>query len=410
MSRIIFFLVVFIIFDLYAYQAFKTLFKQPWLHWVYFGFSVLLLGAFIYQLTALKSVRMANASQMYIFGVVMAVYFGKFFVLVIMAMEDIIRLGIAAVVKLNDTSEAFHIPSRRKFVSTIALGLAAIPFTSLLVGMVRGKYNYKVLKYSLEFDDLPDEFDGFTLTQISDVHSGSFDNAEKVNYGINLINEQGSDVILFTGDLVNNVAEEMTQWKKSFSKLKAKEGVYSVLGNHDYGDYVQWDSEEAKAKNLEDLKVLQAEMGWDLLLNEHRTFTRNDAQISLIGIENWGAGGFKKAGDLEKAYSGLSKEDFTILMSHDPSHWKEQVKGNDEKNIQLTLSGHTHGMQYGIEIPGWFKWSPVKYRYENWAGIYEEFGRYINVNRGFGFIGYPGRVGIWPEISVIELKKRARTT
>ncbi len=273
--------------------------------------------------------------------------------------------------------------------------------------MFTGKYNYKVLRYSLTFDDLPEAFDGYTITQISDIHSGSFDNENKVAYGVDLINQQKSDVILFTGDLVNNMTAEMKPWKSLFATLQAKDGVFSVLGNHDYGEYMRWESSEAKAKNLADLKTLQKEMGWDLLLNEHRTLERDGSQIKLIGVENWGQG-FKQAGDLQKASAGIVKSDFKILMSHDPTHWKEQVKGSD-LNYHLTLSGHTHGMQYGIEIPGWIKWSPVKYRYENWAGIYEEFGRYINVNRGFGFIGYPGRVGIWPEVSVIELKKRRDT-
>ena len=320
--------------------------------------------------------------------------------------EDIFRLFSGLYTKIN-SNDSFYLPSRRKFVSTIALGLAAIPFTSLLYGMYKGRYNYKVLKYALEFDDLPEAFHGYTLTQISDIHSGSFSDEEKVKYAVDLVNQQKSDIILFTGDLVNNLAEEMQRWKTTFSSLKAADGVYSVLGNHDYGDYVNWNSQSEKAENLSQLKQLQKEMGWDLLLNENRTLSKNGEQIKLIGVENWGEGGFKKAGDLKKASEGVSKEDFKIVMSHDPSHWQSQIK-TDERNYQLTLSGHTHGMQFGIEIPGVIRWSPVKYRYENWAGIYEELGRYINVNRGFGFLGYPGRVGIWPEITVIQLKKKGK--
>lgn len=319
--------------------------------------------------------------------------------------EDIIRFGVGLFSKFAGSDDGFYLPSRRRFLSTLAVGVAAIPFTSLLYGMYRGKYNYQVLKYVLEFEDLPEAFDGYKITQISDVHSGSFDNEKKVIYGIDLINQQKSDLILFTGDLVNNRADEMIPWKSHFSGLQAKDGVYSVLGNHDYGDYIEWTSEQEKAQNLKDLMQIQKDMGWRLLLNENTELTKNGEVIKLIGVENWGAGGFKKAGDLHKACQGIDKADFKILMSHDPSHWKEQVK-QDDRNFQLTLSGHTHGMQFGIEIPGWFKWSPVKYRYENWAGIYEELGRYINVNRGFGFIGYPGRVGIWPEVTVIQLKKR----
>jgi len=273
--------------------------------------------------------------------------------------------------------------------------------------MYWGKYNYKVLKYVLYFDDLPSAFDGYRITQISDIHSGSFDNHEKIKYGVDLINEQESDIVLFTGDLVNNKAEEMDTWKSTFAQISAKDGVFSVLGNHDYGDYVQWESDAARIANIEDLKAVHADMGWDLLLNEHRFLERNGERIALVGVENWGAGGFKKKGDLDLAGKGVAKEDFKVLMSHDPSYWQEKIK-SDPNHYHLTLSGHTHGMQFGIEIPGWFKWSPVSYRYENWAGIYEEFGRYINVNRGFGYLAYPGRVGIWPEVSVIELRKGSK--
>lgn len=408
MIRWIIFIAIYIAIDIYAFQAFRTFTKNNWVAAAYILISVGLLFSFIYQITSGDSSRTMTPARMYTFGLILAIFFPKMLVALVMLLEDIIRLLVASVARIGGISETFFIPSRRKFISVVALSLGAIPFSSLLYGMFRGKYNYQVLKYALEFDDLPEAFDGYTITQISDVHSGSFDNKKKVAYGIDLINQQQGDVILFTGDLVNNVAEEMTPWKELFGSLQAKDGVYSVLGNHDYGDYVRWNSEEEKQRNLDTLKRLQSEMGWDLLLNEHRTISRNGEQIKLVGVENWGAGGFKKAGDLDKACEGVAKEDFKILMSHDPSHWQQKVK-QDERHFHLTLSGHTHGMQFGIEIPGWIKWSPVKYRYENWAGIYEAFGRYINVNRGFGFIGYPGRVGIWPEVSVITLKKRRDT-
>jgi len=286
--------------------------------------------------------------------------------------------------------------------------MAALPFGALLYGMVKGRYNYKVLRYTMEYDDLPEAFDGYQITQISDIHSGSFDNKEKLEYAIDLINEQKSDVLLFTGDLVNNKAEEMYPWKSVFSKLEAKDGMFSILGNHDYGDYIEWDSAQAKKANLEELKSLQKDIGFDLLLNESRYLKKGNDRIALVGVENWGKGGFKKAGDLKKAASAIDKNDFKILMSHDPSHWEEKVI-HDEYHYHLTLSGHTHGMQFGIEIPGWIKWSPAKWRYKYWAGIYKEMGQYINVNRGFGFLGYHGRVGIWPEITVITLKKKLLT-
>lgn len=394
---------IYILIDIYAFQAVKTISKNNWIYGLYAFSSLVLLVLFIYALSSGEA--RTNPKMAYIFGVFLAFFVPKLFLVIFMFGEDVVRIITSLFSKVFGTAERVHLPSRRKFVSTLALAIAAIPFSTLLYGMIRGKYNYKVLQYALEFEDLPEAFDGYTLTQISDLHCGSFDNEEKVKYGIDLINEQQSDAILFTGDLVNNTADELLPWKKHFEKLKATDGVFSVLGNHDYGDYVRWDSEEAKNENLIELKNIQKEMGWKLLLNEHISIDRSEQSIKLIGVENWGAGGFKKAGDLEQACEGVSKTDFKVLMSHDPSHWAEEVK-KDERHFHLTLSGHTHGMQFGIEIPGWFKWSPVKYRYDNWAGIYEEFGRFINVNRGFGFIGYPGRVGIYPEITVIKLKKK----
>ena len=399
-------IVFYILIDIYAFQAIKTISKNHFIHGVYVLSSVAILVFFIYAITSPDA--RTNPKMMYIYGLFLALFVPKIVAVIAMFGEDVIRVFVGVFYKIGGGSEASFMPSRRKFVSTVALGVAAIPFAALLYGMIKGKYNYKVLKYTLEFEDLPSSFDGYTLTQISDIHSGSFDNPEKVKYAVDLVNKQQSDLILFTGDLVNNVAQEMDAWKDTFATLKAKDGVYSVLGNHDYGDYVSWESAEKKQENLQALIALQKDMGWDVLLNESRTIKKNQQAIKLVGVENWGEGGFKKAGDLEKACADVSAQDFTILMSHDPSHWQSRVKEHP-KNIQLTLSGHTHGMQFGIEIPGWFKWSPVKYRYQNWAGIYKEFGRYINVNRGFGYLGYPGRVGIWPEVTVITLKKKSKT-
>ncbi|MCG2417721.1 metallophosphoesterase [Aequorivita sp. F47161] len=403
------FIAIYILVDIYAFQAIRTLTKNPWIYSIYVFLSLAVLAALIYQVSTLGAGKVLDIKSMYVFGIFLTVFVPKLLIVVFMFGEDIARFFVGIFMKVAGSDEAQFMASRRKFVSTIALGIAAIPFASLLYGMIQGKYNYKVLKYSLEFDDLPEEFDGFTLTQLSDVHSGSFDNREKVEYAVNLINEQQSDVILFTGDLVNNLAEEMDDWKQLFSSLKAPNGVFSILGNHDYGDYVKWDSAAAQAENLRKLKNIQNEMGWNLLLNENRFIEKNGQKIAVVGVENWGLNGFKQAGDINKACEGISNSDFKILLSHDPSHWQAQVK-DSPRNFQLTLSGHTHGMQFGIEIPGIIKWSPIKYRYKNWAGIYEEFGRYINVNRGFGFLGYPGRIGIWPEITVIKLKRKKPQT
>lgn len=406
--RWILFIVIYLLVDIYAFQALRTLTKSPWITWAYFLISLVVLAGLFYEISFMGSGKMMQPPKMYFFGIFLAIFIPKLIVVLFMFGEDIIRFFVGLFMKVAGSQDTPFMGSRRKFVSTIAWGIAAIPFASLIYGMVQGKYNYKVLKYTLEFEDLPDAFDGYTLTQLSDIHCGSFDDHHKVEYAVDLANRQNSDVILFTGDLVNNMADEIEKWQSTFSKLSAADGVYSVLGNHDYGDYMNWESQTDKANNLQKLKNIQREMGWDLLLNENRYLERNGARIALVGVENWGDHGFIKAGDLDKASEGISTSDFKILMSHDPSHWQEKVK-EDPRNFHLTLSGHTHGMQFGVEIPGLVKWSPIQYRYKNWAGIYEEFGRFINVNRGFGFLGYPGRVGIWPEITVIKLKKKGYT-
>ena len=393
--------------DLYGYQAVRSFSKNMWVGIIYFLISAFVIGNLIYQFNQPNQGGTFSGIRGYAIGIFLAFFVSKIVLAVIMLGEDIVRVPVALVQRIFGDSEAISIPSRRKFLSTVALGLAAIPFASLLYGMYKGKYDFRVLKYTLYFEDLPDAFDGYRISQISDIHSGSFDNKNKIEYGVELLKEQDSDLVVFTGDLVNNKASEMEDWKDLFSRVNARDGVYSVLGNHDYGDYHDWESAEAKKENLQRLKETHTEMGWNLMLNENRFIEKNGERIALVGVENWGAGGFKKAGDLEKAGTGVEKNDFKILLSHDPSHWEQEVKTH-EKHYHLTLSGHTHGMQFGIEIPGWFRWSPVQYRYKHWAGIYEEAGRYINVNRGFGFLAYPGRVGIWPEISVIELKKGSK--
>ncbi|MBO0322919.1 metallophosphoesterase [Muricauda sp. CAU 1633] len=407
MSRFIVLAILYVVLAIYGFQAFRTLFKSPLVHWTYIA---LFLGALIFL--TVKVITYDSGDGFKGTAAIAGSIFAAFFLLALvlgffLLLEDIVRLigfGYNKIVGVSNP-DAGYFPSRRIFVSGLALGLAALPFGALLYGMYRGKYNYQVLKYELEFDDLPDAFHNYQITQISDVHSGSFDDYKKVEYGVNLVNEQRSDVIFFTGDIVNNRSNELEPWKEVFSRLEAKDGVFSILGNHDYGDYASWETEEAKAQNLEDLMAMQHEMGFDLMLNTNRYLEKDGQKIALLGVENWGRGGFKKAGDLEKAKDGIHKDDFKILLSHDPSHWEDVVL-QDDYHFHLTLSGHTHGMQFGVEIPGWVKWSPVKWRYKYWAGIYKELDQFINVNRGFGFIGYPGRFGIWPEISVITLKKR----
>lgn len=410
MLRWIVFAIIYIVLGLYTLQALKTAIRYPWVHYLFIVISVLVLGNFIYQFTwGAAEGRVLSRPKSYAFGFMITVFTFQLITILFLFSEDIFRVVSGVYQKFTGNAKEFSLPERRRFLSILGLGIAALPFGALLYGMYKGKYNFKVFKYALEFEDLPDAFDGYRITQISDIHSGSFDNRKKIEYAVDLINKQQGDVILFTGDLVNNLATEMEPWMGLFSTLEAKDGKFSILGNHDYGDYVDWETEELKRQNLEDLKIIQRDIGFDLMLNENRYLKKGNDRIALVGVENWGRGGFKKVGDLSKATATIDKDDFKILMSHDPSHWEDVVLF-DDVHYHLTLSGHTHGMQFGIEIPGWVKWSPARWRYKYWAGIYKEKGQFINVNRGLGFLGYPGRVGIWPEISVITLKKKASKT
>ena len=391
-----------IVFEAYAFQAIKTITKNKFIKYGWLLAGIIAYSYFFYVIFSSDRSSGQTRQFQYAFGTLLIVLLPKAILLLFMFGEDLVR-WIQKGISFFSAQETQPLASRRKFIAQLALGIAAIPFTSILYGIFKGKFNYKVLKYQLSFTDLPEAFDGFTITHITDIHSGSFDNKEKIQYGVDLINEQQSDVILFTGDIVNNFAKEMDEWIPHFSQLKASMGKYAVLGNHDYGDYSKWNSKEEKQANFEAIKNIHPKIGFDLLLNENKYLEKDGEKIALIGVENWGKG-FNKAGDIQIASTGIKKEDFKILMSHDPSHWEYKIK-QDDFNYQLTLSGHTHGLQFGIEIPGFIKWSPAKYVYKQWAGLYEEFGRYINVNRGFGYHAFPGRVGIWPEITVIELKK-----
>ena len=402
--RILFTLGFVLAIDLYAYQAFKTVFRSTATPWIYWGITV----AYI-VLSVSISVLMSSGKVDYkylgiLMGASILLAVPKLVAIIPLLIEDITRLGqfLFRVV----TTQPSTLPGRRTFVSQIALGLAAIPFIGIIDGIWKGRYRYRVISHTLEFEDLPDEFDGFTIAQISDIHSGSFDNQEKVEYGVQMVNELGADAIMFTGDMVNNIATEAEPWIDTFKKLSGKNGVFSILGNHDYGDYWRFPSAQAKVDNLNRLKEIHAEMGMDLLLNESRYFERGNERLYLAGVENWGLPPFPQYGDLQTALNGIPNDAFTILLSHDPSHFDAEVKQHSKK-VHLTLSGHTHGMQFGIEIPGWIKWSPVKFKYPKWAGLYPEpDGQVLHVNRGFGFLAFPGRVGMWPEITHITLRKK----
>jgi predicted MPP superfamily phosphohydrolase len=331
---------------------------------------------------------------------------GKLLILVVMLIDELRRLVTWIVTNIptlaSPTPSAGANVGRSIFLQRMALIVGGIALGGFIWG-ITNRYRYKIRRVRLAFGNLPEAFKGMKIVQISDIHAGSFDRHEAVARGVQQVMAESPDIIFFTGDLVNNKADEVQPYVDIFSQLKAPLGVYSTLGNHDYGDYVQWPSAQAKTKNLEWLKETHGKMGWRLLMNEHVLLEKGNDRIAVLGIENWSAkANFPKYGDLSRAHAGLGKDiPFKILLSHDPSHWDAQVR-KQFPDINLTLSGHTHGMQFGVEIPG-LKWSPVQYVYQKWAGLYREGAQYLYVNRGFGFLGYPGRLGILPEITVIEL-------
>ena len=424
MLRWIIIVFLFLVACFYGFQAIKTVTRNVWVYAGFWLVSILIIVNFVYRYSSFVRGNSFTHAHAYAVAFLFAWLLPLLVITLFMFGEDIFRFGRYVVSKVSSTAVDAY--SRRQFLSKLALGVAAIPFASILYGITRGKYNYQVITHKLFFDDLPDAFDGFKITQISDIHSGSLESKSEIAEAIQIVNQQESDVILFTGDIVNSKAEEMHEWIPVFSKLKAKEGKFSVLGNHDYGYYAYGSDKELNQKNQTEIEAVHKNIGFDLLMNENRRLERNGAHINILGVENWGASRhFPKRGSLKQATKGLGDKEFNILMSHDPSHFdykamelnKRDKNNHDvvvdesniinfEKNIHLTLAGHTHGMQFGLEIPllG-IKWSPVKYRYPNWAGLYKDQGKYLHVNRGFGYLGFPGRIGIWPEITVIELKK-----
>ncbi len=306
--------------------------------------------------------------------------------------------------KQKNFSQPLKNPDRKKFLTNTSIILTTLPLTTMGYGIISGAHDYSIRKTTLKIPQLPATWDGITIGQISDIHSGSFWHKTAVQGGIDMLLQTKPNIIFFTGDLVNNRASEMKHYVSLFQKIKAPLGVFSILGNHDYGEYIQWSSPKAKQKNIEALCAIHRTLKWKLLKNEHHILTSNNENIAIIGVENWGNGHFSKYGDLTKAYQGTEQIPVKILLSHDPSHWDAVVRKNFQ-DITLTLSGHTHGFQFGIEM-GPIRWSPAQYRYPQWAGLYQKGTQYLYVNRGFGYIGYPGRIGILPEITLITLKKQ----
>jgi predicted MPP superfamily phosphohydrolase len=398
-----------LVLDLYVFQAIKTVSQgasprvRSMIHTGYWVISILaiLILCFLPYLY-----RRFTWLQGYAFFVLIGFYLAKILVGVFLLLDDIRRViqwfaGRLLAASGPAPAAAAGGVSRSIFMSWLGLGVGAGLYSSLVYGF-GNKYRYRVRRVKLAFDNLPASFRGLKIVQLSDIHSGSLTNPGAVRRGVDMVLAEKPDIILFTGDLVNNIALEVGEYQAIFGCLDAPMGVYSTLGNHDYGDYSWWENAEAKRANLDHLMRIQKEMGWRLLMNEHVVLERGGEQIALLGIENWSAKArFPKYGKLDEAYAGAEKYPFKILMSHDPSHWDAQVR-KEYPDIDLTLSGHTHGMQFGLELPG-FKWSPVQYIYKEWAGLYAEGKQKLYVNRGFGFIGYPGRVGIMPEITVIEL-------
>jgi predicted MPP superfamily phosphohydrolase len=400
-----------LLFDWYVFSGLKTLIagwrSRLWQNIVLWGYLLISVGVTTLFITGLPAFRTTNGMRPFhewILSLFLTFFITKLVFIVVLFLGDAGRLlaGLFKPAKQSHGKPVF--PARRKFITEVAVLVAAIPFTSFFYAMLKGKYDYRLHKTTLYFDDLPDAFDGFTITQLSDIHSGSFDNVAAMQKGIDMAKAQKSDLFVFTGDLVNNAAVEIEPYLDRFGSIKAPYGQFSILGNHDYGDYIEWKSPEAKAANLETLKQHHKTLGYRLLLNENVTIEKGGQKISLIGVQNWGRG-FIQMGDLNKALHGVPKDAFKVLLSHDPTHWEDHVRYNPA-NIHLTLSGHTHGAQFGVEIPG-FKWSPVKYTYLDWAGLANHNQRYLYVNRGFGFLAFSGRLGIWPEVTVIELRKKA---
>jgi predicted MPP superfamily phosphohydrolase len=404
-------LVIFLL-DFYVFQALKTVSQQGSdkvrqaiyvTYWVVSFLTIATMLCFPY----IQFLQTSKLFRNYVFAILIGLFLAKLIGSLFFVADDIRRGALLLMNKIFPLSGAQYmgpegqgIP-RSTFLSWLGLGLGGTLFGTLLFGF-GNKYNYQVKKIKLRFENLPDAFKGMRMVHISDIHSGSFQDIRAVNKGIDLILKQQADLIVFTGDLVNDRATEMEPYQSSFGRLTAPLGVFSTLGNHDYGDYVQWPSAQAKIDNLEALKKVHARMGWRLLMNEHVILEKKAEKIALLGIENWGAKArFPKYGKMDLAYPGTENIPFKILLSHDPSHWDAQIV-SEYPSIDLMLSGHTHGMQFGLENP-YFKWSPVQWMYKQWAGLYEQGKQKLYVNRGYGFIGYPGRVGILPEITVIEL-------
>ncbi|HXU28569.1 MAG TPA: metallophosphoesterase [Bacteroidia bacterium] len=409
---------IFILIDWYFFTGVQTIIKDfpqqrkvtiQTIYWVVSAltiFCLIITGVF-------EQASLPNFFRGYVVSIIFILFLAKFLGCIFLLIDDLIRLfrwGYQFATTVNHPEQREGI-SRLKFLTYVSTSFFATTFISFFYGLVKGSHDYRVHTTKLSFKNLPEAFNGLKIVQISDIHTGSYMNTDALSRAFDMVMELKPDVIFFTGDLVNDKATETEGFLPVYQKLKAPMGVFSILGNHDYGDYAEWESREAKIENLETLKKIHQQVGWRLLMNEHVALEKNGQKIALLGIENWGGNlHFPKYGRMDLAYAGTEKFDFKMLLSHDPSHWDKQVK-QMYKDIDLTFSGHTHGFQFGIEIPGLIKWSPSQWVYKQWAGLYKNNNQYLYVNRGLGCVGrehvsiYNGRLGIWPEITFMELSK-----
>lgn len=408
---LLFFGILFLLIDIYVFQAVLNVSKNwspLWKAVARYGFwvpTVLSFAALAWWAFADPYKISAGMRNWIVTGLV-GIYFSKLFAVIFLLIDDLQRL-VRWVAKQFTKGPSDGIPgeaiTRSEFLSKTALLAAAIPFGTMAYGIISGAHDYRVRRVTLKLPNLPKQFDGMKIGQLSDIHTGSFFNKTAVKGGVEMMLNEKPDMVLFTGDLVNNETSEVMEYIDVFNKLRAPLGVYSVTGNHDYGDYKSWSTPAAKQQNFADLIEAHKLLGFDLLRNEHRFIELNGEKIAILGIENWGAGRFSKYGKLDLAHAGTDEAAVKVLLSHDPSHWDAQVR-KEYKDIDLMLSGHTHGFQFGVEI-GDFKWSPSQYAYKQWAGLYSEDNQHLYVNRGFGYLGYPGRIGMPPELTIIELKQ-----
>ncbi len=404
------FVAIFLLIDAYVFQAVLNVSKE----WSPFSKQAIRYGFWFPTLISISGLLWWTFSdpykgtdylRIYILAGSAILYFSKIFAVLFLFVDDLQR-GVRWVAKYFSKSST-NLPgeaiTRSEFLSKAALVASAVPLGLSVYGVISGAHDYRVKRVTLKIPNLPKSFDGIRIGQVSDIHSGSFWNKKAVKGGVEMLMGEKPDLIFFTGDLVNNESSEVKDYIPIFEKIKAPLGVFSITGNHDYGDYRQWQSKEAKKENFSDLIEAHKLLGYDLLMNEHRMIEQGGDKLAIIGIENWGAGRFSKYGKLDQAYAGTDDAATKILLSHDPTSWDAIVRPN-HKDIDLTLSGHTHGFQFGVEIAN-IKWSPCQYVYKQWAGLYQEDNQYLYVNRGFGYLGYPGRIGMPPELTIIELKR-----